>query len=95
MEDLLNISPSTIGSLKKGVEKQSSGEKIRKSSRKLKLTSWDDRVLERLVKRIRRDSLGDITNNVNENRDRSIAKHILKCHLHEHGFARRVPKKSF
>ncbi|XP_062569344.1 uncharacterized protein LOC134231397 [Saccostrea cucullata] len=91
--DVLGVSHSTIGSLKKRFEERGSVENIPRSGRQPTVTERDYRCLERLVKVNRRDSLTEITNKFNENRNIPVSKRTLQLHLHKHGFTRRVSKK--
>lgn len=62
VSETFGIPRSTISSLKKRVERRGSIENIPRRGRKSTMTSRDYRILERLVKTHRRESLKDITN---------------------------------
>lgn len=93
VSETFGIPRSTISSLKKRVERRGSIENIPRRGRKSTMTSRDYRKLERLVKTYRRESLKDITDQFNENRERPVSKRTVQLHLHKNGFVRRVAKK--
>ncbi|XP_062600651.1 uncharacterized protein LOC134262292 [Saccostrea cucullata] len=93
VSETLDVSRTTIASFKKRVERRGFIENIPRRGRKPVVTARDYRKLERLVKTHRRESLQDITDKFNENKERPISKRTVQLHLHKHGFVRRVAKK--
>lgn len=93
LSETFGIPRSTISSFKKRVEQRGYIENIPRRGRKSTVTSRDYRKLERLVKTHRRESLKDITDQFNENRERPVSKRTVQLHLHKNGFVRRVAKK--
>ena len=89
---MLGVTRSTIGIFKKRVERRGSTENIPRPGRTPSVTARDYRKLERLVKTNRRESLQDITDRFNENRQQKD-KRTVQLHLHKNGFVRRVAKK--
>lgn len=73
---------STISSFKKRVEQRGYIENIARRGRKSTVTS----------RNYRRESLKDITDQFNENRERLVSKRTVQLHLHKNGFVRRVAK---
>ena len=93
VSETLGVNRSTIGSFKKRVERRGSTENIPRRGRTPSVTARDYRKLERLVKTNRRESLQDITDRFNENRQQPISKRTVQLHQHKNGFVRRVAKK--
>ena len=56
------------------------------------MTTRDYRKLERLVKTNRRESLQDITDMFNENRQQPMSKRTVQLYIHKNGFVRRVAR---
>ena len=80
--DILGFDRSTISKFLKRFEERESCENSERSGRPKLTTSQGDRRLFRLVKRERRQSLGDITQEYNSATPRPVSKRTIQRRLH-------------
>jgi transposase len=91
--ETLDIPYSTVFNILKKFKSSGSVENKSRSGRPALLTGRGYRVLERLVKKNRRNSLCEITCKFNENAVNQVSKRTVQRHLHKHNFKRRVLRK--
>lgn len=93
LSKILGIPRTTISSVIKKFEESGSIENRSGRGRRSLFTVRDENELSRVLKQGRRQSLSDITNIVNEGKDRTFCQKTVERKIHSLGYTRRAAKK--